>query len=94
MNANHQVQRDLGGSGEANERLIRVALDNGALGAKLAGAGDGGTIIALTMDPEGLERALVAGDCESVLHPCPVEGVCLEDEAADPAAPAPAEGVA
>ena len=47
MNENHAIQRDLGGSGESNERLIAAALHAGALGAKLAGAGDGGTIIAL-----------------------------------------------
>ena len=47
MNENHAIQRDLGGSGESNERLIAAALQAGALGAKLAGAGDGGTIIAL-----------------------------------------------
>ncbi len=47
MNENHSVQRDLGGSGESNERLIAAALKAGALGAKLAGAGHGGTVIAL-----------------------------------------------
>ena len=47
MNENHAIQRDLGGSGEANERLIAAALGAGAPGAKLAGAGDGGTIIVL-----------------------------------------------
>jgi galactokinase/mevalonate kinase-like predicted kinase len=52
MNENHAIQRDLGGSGEANERLIAAALEAGALGAKLAGAGDGGTIIALWPDED------------------------------------------
>jgi mevalonate kinase len=47
MNENHAIQRDLGGSGESNERLIAAALAAGAPAAKLAGAGDGGTIIAL-----------------------------------------------
>jgi galactokinase/mevalonate kinase-like predicted kinase len=47
MSENHAIQRDLGGSGESNERLISAALEAGALGAKLAGAGSGGTIIAL-----------------------------------------------
>jgi galactokinase/mevalonate kinase-like predicted kinase len=47
MNENHAIQRELGGSGESNEKLISAALGAGALGAKLAGAGDGGTIIAL-----------------------------------------------
>jgi galactokinase/mevalonate kinase-like predicted kinase len=60
MNENHAVQRDLGGSGESNERLIAAALEAGAPGAKLAGAGDGGTIIALWLDDDTspLENAL------------------------------------
>ena len=60
MNENHAVQRDLGGSGESNERLIAAALEAGAPGAKLAGAGSGGTIIALWPwdDAAPLEEAL------------------------------------
>ncbi|MBC7237461.1 MAG: hypothetical protein H5T69_16590, partial [Chloroflexi bacterium] len=60
MNQNHAIQRDLGGSGEANERLIAVALEHGALGAKLAGAGDGGTIIALAPEPKEVIAGLKA----------------------------------
>jgi galactokinase/mevalonate kinase-like predicted kinase len=66
MNENHGIQRDLGGSGESNEKLIAAALDAGALGAKLAGAGSGGTIIALWPweDVGPLEEALcAAGAC-------------------------------
>ena len=60
MNENHAIQRDLGGSGESNERLIGAALEAGAPGAKLAGAGSGGTIIALWPWPDTtrLEKAL------------------------------------
>jgi mevalonate kinase len=54
MNENHAIQRDLGGSGEPNERLIADALEAGALGAKLAGAGSGGTIIALWPQADAL----------------------------------------
>jgi len=54
MNENHRIQQKLGASGEANDRLIQVALRAGALGAKLAGAGGGGTIIALA--PDGQDR--------------------------------------
>jgi mevalonate kinase len=62
MNENHTIQRDLGGSGESNERLIAAALEAGAPGAKLAGAGSGGTIIALWPweDATPLEEALRA----------------------------------
>ena len=60
MNENHAIQRDLGGSGESNERLIAAAREAGAPGAKLAGAGSGGTIIALWPWPDvtPLEKAL------------------------------------
>ncbi len=60
MNENHAIQRDLGGSGESNERLIAAALEAGAPGAKLAGAGSGGTIIVLWPweDVSPLEKAL------------------------------------
>lgn len=42
MNENHEIQRTLGGSGPQNDHLIDVAMKNGALGAKLAGAGQRG----------------------------------------------------
>jgi galactokinase/mevalonate kinase-like predicted kinase len=78
MNQNHTIQRDLGGSGESNERLIGVALAQGALGAKLAGAGDGGTVIALHAEPETLMQALRDAGSELVFRPCPAPGVRLE----------------
>jgi galactokinase/mevalonate kinase-like predicted kinase len=83
MNENHAVQRDLGGSGEANERLIRVALDHGALGAKLAGAGDGGTIIALHPEPEEMIAALREAGSERIFYLHVSPGVQLEPEGAE-----------
>ncbi len=81
MNENHAIQRNLGGSGEANERLIAVALAHGALGAKLAGAGGGGTIIALHPEPDRLAEALRASGADLVFRPRPERGVGLDDEA-------------
>ena len=78
MNENHAIQRDLGGSGPDNERLIKAVLDAGALGAKLAGAGRGGTIIALHPDPQSLEAALLAAGSELVMYPMPAPGVVVE----------------
>lgn len=72
MSENHAIQRDLGGSGEANERLISAALDGGALAAKLAGAGGGGTIICLTLDPVRTEVALKAAGADRILTPDPL----------------------
>ena len=82
MNQNHAIQRDLGGSGEANERLIEIATRHGALGAKLAGAGNGGTIIALHLHPEEMIAALRAAGSELVFYPQPNEGVRLDPEGA------------
>src|SRR5436190_6685321 len=78
MNENHDIQRRLGGSGPENERLIAAALNAGALGAKLAGAGQGGTIIALHPEPRSLEPALLAAGARRILYPEPSEGVRLE----------------
>jgi galactokinase/mevalonate kinase-like predicted kinase len=86
MNRNHTIQRDLGGSGEVNERLINVALQQGALAAKLAGAGDGGTIIVLHPDPRRLEEitaALHAAGSDHTFVPVPRPGVQLDDEAGE-----------
>ncbi len=48
-----------GGAGEVNNRLIEAAVELGALGAKLTGAGGGGSVFALTRP--GRERELVEG---------------------------------
>jgi len=83
MNENHAIQRRLGGSGEANERLVAAALGAGAVGAKLAGAGHGGTIVALWTgaDRAPLESALRAAGAASIHRPEPVSGVRVECDA-------------
>ena len=86
MNENHTVQRDLGGSGESNERLIAAALEAGALGAKLAGAGHGGTIIALWPWPDAtrLEEALREAGASKTYRLQMTPGVMIEtDESAN-----------
>ncbi len=79
MNENHAIQRKLGGSGESNERLIRASLKAGAAGAKLAGAGGGGTIIALWPyeDPAPLERALIDAGASAIYRPQVVPGTTV-----------------
>jgi galactokinase/mevalonate kinase-like predicted kinase len=71
MNENHALQRDLGGSGEPNERLIEAALAAGATAAKLAGAGDGGTIVALWPHDDALplEQALREAGAAALWRP-------------------------
>jgi galactokinase/mevalonate kinase-like predicted kinase len=82
MNDNHAIQRGLGGSGESNERLISAALEAGALGAKLAGAGDGGTIIALWpwSDTTRLEEALTRAGASAIYRPKVMPGAMVENE--------------
>ena len=87
MNENHAIQRDLGGSGPQNEELIAIALANGSLGAKLAGAGGGGTIIALHLHPEELVAAMRAAGHEMVFRPVPSPGVRLDGDEQAGAAP-------
>jgi mevalonate kinase len=50
------------------------------LGAKLAGAGGGGTIIALHPEPDLLADQLRDEGVELTFRPRPVRGVCLDDE--------------
>jgi len=80
MNENHTIQRNLGGSGESNERLIAAALAAGALGAKLAGAGDGGTIITLWPWPDStkLEAALREAGASAIYRPQVTAGARIE----------------
>ncbi|HEY8745878.1 MAG TPA: galactokinase family protein [Chloroflexota bacterium] len=80
MTENHAIQRDLGGSGPNNEELIDAALRHGALGAKLAGAGGGGTIIALHPDPHWLGERLTEAGADRILFPVVTEGVRVEQD--------------
>ena len=75
MAENHAIQRHLGGSGPRNEHLIDVALRNGALGAKLAGAGHGGTIVALTLEPDQTVAALRRAGADRIVWPKPAAGL-------------------
>ncbi|MCS7177973.1 MAG: mevalonate kinase [Anaerolineae bacterium] len=47
MDANHELLREIGVSAPVLDRLVETARRAGALGAKLSGAGRGGTIVAL-----------------------------------------------
>jgi mevalonate kinase len=52
MNQNHKLLQELTVSGEINEKLVNLALNNGAIGAKVTGTGRGGLVIALTENEE------------------------------------------
>jgi galactokinase/mevalonate kinase-like predicted kinase len=77
MNANQEVQRRLGASGKAVDDLVDVALQSGAIGAKLAGAGQGGTVLCLTFEPEKTIAALKNAGAGRVLIPRPSAGLTV-----------------
>ena len=60
MTANHRLLVDLGLSNERLERMVATALREGALGAKLTGAGGGGCMIALTDGGDSHSRVAAA----------------------------------
>jgi len=47
MNKNHRLLQEITVSGDINDKLVEIALNNGALGAKMTGTGRGGLVIAL-----------------------------------------------
>jgi len=66
MDKNHRLVNEImlycgfpDGAGGANNLLIKAALDNGALGAKLTGAGGGGSVFALAR-PKNEKKVLNA----------------------------------
>ncbi len=75
MNENWEIVEDLIGCGEENNRLIEAARRHGALGAKLSGAGRGGTIIALHEDPDWLGQKLLEEGGERVMRLVPSPGI-------------------
>lgn len=80
MTENHEIVRSFGSSSDINEQIIQVALDSGALAAKLAGAGKGGTIIALHPEPEKMVDAMKDIGAGKILYPEPCDGVRRESE--------------
>ena len=77
MNENHEIQKALGASGEHNDRLIEIAMRNGALAAKLSGAGGGGTIIVLSKSPGKIIDACKKAGASHILYPKPSPGLTL-----------------
>jgi len=53
MSRNHELLREIGVSTPRLDSIVQIALDNGALGAKLTAAGQGGCAIALAPNDEG-----------------------------------------
>jgi galactokinase/mevalonate kinase-like predicted kinase len=79
MDENHAIVSRLGGSGPANDRLIEAARAAGAYGAKLAGAGGGGTVLVLTDRPDLMRAALLEAGADSIMVPAPSPGLTVEE---------------
>lgn len=75
---NHRLVAALGGSGDSIDALIANCKKHGALAAKLAGAGLGGTVIALTDDPRKLESGLRTEGYTRFMRPSIEPGCRLE----------------
>ncbi|UCB60818.1 MAG: mevalonate kinase [Candidatus Bathyarchaeota archaeon] len=58
MNQNHKMLQQITVSGEINDELVKIALENGALGAKLTGTGRGGLVIGLT-ENAGIQEKII-----------------------------------
>ena len=56
MNKNHEMLQQITVSGEINDELVEIALENGAVGAKLTGTGRGGLVIGLAENEDIQEK--------------------------------------
>ncbi|MFC1528908.1 hypothetical protein ACFL5B_03270 [Candidatus Latescibacterota bacterium] len=79
MTENHEIIRSIGSSSPINEKIIKTALDSGAIAAKLAGAGKGGTIIALHPEPDSMIEAFKDAGVNRILFPEPMDGARKEN---------------
>jgi mevalonate kinase len=57
MNQNHKMLQQITVSGKINDELVEIALENGAVGAKLTGTGRGGLVIGLA-ENEGIQERI------------------------------------
>ncbi|MDQ3699859.1 MAG: mevalonate kinase [Chloroflexota bacterium] len=82
MTLNQLLLEKIGVSSPEIERLIATALEAGALGAKLAGSGGGGIVIALTTpdDAPAVADALTRAGGAAVTPPLGVPGAAVEAE--------------
>jgi len=70
LNNNHAMLREIGVSSEVLDRLVASALDAGAIGAKLTGAGIGGSVIVLLKDKSQRESITSALLDAGARHVC------------------------
>jgi len=80
MTENQEIITRLGGSGEPVDQLIDHCLEGGAMAAKLAGAGMGGTVISLTSDSVGLQAYLESLGYQRFTRPVIAPGVSIHTD--------------
>ncbi|MEB3757140.1 MAG: mevalonate kinase [Desulfurococcales archaeon] len=82
MNVNQGLLYSIGVSNERIEKLLHTARGEGALGAKLTGAGRGGSIIALAKDEDAsrIKSRLLENAPWSGIGEFGVEGVKIEED--------------
>jgi mevalonate kinase len=77
LTKNHEVLKNMGVSCDKLDKLVACALENGALGAKLSGGGQGGNMIALANDSDAIlitEQLKLAGAVHSLITRFPAKG--------------------
>jgi mevalonate kinase len=77
MNENHQLLRELGVSHPMLEKLVEACATK-SYGVKLTGAGGGGSMIALTDEPEAVSAAIAAAGGEPIQIEVGCEGARVE----------------
>ncbi|NIA10154.1 MAG: mevalonate kinase [Nitrospiraceae bacterium] len=75
MNEGQKILHTLGASSPELEKLIHASLRAGAYGAKLTGAGGGGSMIALTDEPEKVAIAIEKAGGKAMVTSVSREGV-------------------
>ncbi|MFX1587721.1 MAG: mevalonate kinase [Promethearchaeota archaeon] len=60
MNQNHKLLQLISVSSEINDKIVDIAINNGAIGAKMTGTGRGGLVIALTSDEDNQNKVSAA----------------------------------
>ncbi|MFC3476829.1 mevalonate kinase [Halobacterium litoreum] len=79
MNFNHGLLSALGVSARTLDNMVWAARDGGAVGAKLTGAGGGGSIVALDDDGGSVTALSLTPDCEEAFRAeLATEGVRVE----------------
>lgn len=80
MNENYRLRVDLFGTTEVIDGIIKAALKHGALGAKLSGAGNGGTCIIIHEDSRYLVEKMMGREIDRIIPIDPhQEGLQLEE---------------